>query len=158
MTYILVTSLLQFQNKRIVKLIWIWQRPHAFSPTIWSVNPDNQKTAYCKEWSLVAGWKSHAQATVNELDIYPSPCCIVFVCAVNTEVQGVCRNFVFRPRFNWTILWFYELTTCLYNPLEKTEIIWKKCTTFIDIGRQFPPSWLHFSHRPNDWSSCSRYI
>jgi hypothetical protein len=34
----------------------------------------------------------------------------------------------------------------------------KLLTTFIVIGRQFPPSWLHFSHRPHDWSSCSRYI
>jgi hypothetical protein len=34
----------------------------------------------------------------------------------------------------------------------------KLFTTFIAIGRQFPSSLLHFCHKSNDWSSCSRYI
>jgi hypothetical protein len=38
------------------------------------------------------------------------------------------------------------------------EIILRLFTTFRAIGRQWPPSCLHFSHRPNDSSSCSRYI
>ena len=32
-------------------------------------------------------------------------------------------------------------------------MVWKLFTNFRAIGRQWPPSWFHFSHWPNDWLS-----
>jgi hypothetical protein len=50
---------------------------------------------------------------------------------------------------------FYELITCLAIRSVRRKLF----TTFIAIDRtsQFPPSRLHFSHCPDDWSSRSRY-
>jgi hypothetical protein len=50
------------------------------------------------------------------------------------------------------ILRFFELITNLINDREKKlgKVVIKLFATFMAIGCQWSPSWLHFSNRPND--------
>jgi hypothetical protein len=79
---------------------------------------------------------------------------LVFVCAVNTKCAEF-SYFDFDLKNDSMVLW----SNNLFSDTVRSKISWGKWyTTFIVIGRQFPPSCLHFSHEPNDWSSRSRYI
>jgi hypothetical protein len=99
---------------------------------------------FCSELHIYVEWElDQAGAIGHQIQSFS----LVFVCAVNTKLQG--RNFLFSPAIWIIIWWFYELIIGL--------AIWTVSKNW-DFGRQFLRSSFRFSCRPNDWNSCSRYI
>jgi hypothetical protein len=62
---------------------------------------------------------------------------------------------------NERLLWFWITWSAIRPVRKKLDVVGENgVETVYDVhrfGRQFPPYWLHFSHRPNDWSTPDIY-
>jgi hypothetical protein len=89
---------------------------------------------------------------MKEIDVQWQSLFIVFVRAVGQEAARSVPKFPILRQYHNCMNWKLDYSVTIGENSTKTVY------NLYSYWTSSPPSWLHFSHRPNDWSSWSKYI